>query len=460
MLRRSLALPAALAALLSGAPAAASAATPAPHRPGEVVVRWAAGASDGARAAARDAAGVRPQEALAPGAQLVRVTSGRSVAAAAEALRSRPGVETATPNYLAHASAYVPRDPGASATPGGWQLLQWNFLPDAGVNAPVAWQHLIDAGAPGGRGVTVAVLDTGVAYEDRGAYRRSPDFAGTRFVRGRDFVDGDDHPDDANGHGTHVAGTIAETAGNGVGVTGLAYGARLMPVRVLDRAGWGDVVAIAKGIRWAARHGADVINLSLEFDASVTRASIPEIIAALRYAHRRGALVVAAAGNEGAATIALPARAGDVLAVGATTQHGCRAVYSNRGARLDLVAPGGGEDAVDGVAGCGGAAGGDIYQLTYDQPPVWSDSGRRLLGGSLRSFGLPAGYDGTSVAAPHAAATAALVIASRVLGRDPEPDAVARRLAATARDLGPRGRDRRFGWGLIDAARATDPAVR
>ena len=143
--------------------------------------------------------------------------------------------------------------------PGGWQQLQWNFLAGAGVNAPDAWQHLIDAGHPGGRGVIVAVLDTGVAYAEP---QPLPPLAGlpraADFVRGYDFVDDDRFPNDENGHGTHVASTIGESTHNGRGVTGLAYGARIMPVRVLDADGAGDSVDITAGIRYAVRHGADV----------------------------------------------------------------------------------------------------------------------------------------------------------------------------------------------------------
>ena len=118
--------------------------------------------------------------------------------------------------------------------------------------------------------------------------RRSPDFRDGDFVAGYDFVDDDSRPNDENGHGTHVAGTIGEGTGDDVGVTGLAYGARIMPVRVLDRLGEGDSVAISSGIRFAARKGADVINLSFEFGTQVTRAEIPDILAALRYARRKG----------------------------------------------------------------------------------------------------------------------------------------------------------------------------
>ena len=222
--------------------------------------------------------------------------------------------------------------------------MQWNFSRDFGVNAPDAWDRLNAVGRPGGLGVKVAVLDTGVAYATRRGYRRSPDLL-NRFVKGYDFVDRDAYPDDLNGHGTHVASTIAETTGNGYGLTGLAYGTRIMPVRVLDRSGTGDSVAISAGIRYAARRGAKVINLSFEFDSSVTRGQIPDILDALRYARRKGALVVGASGNFSAHAVAYPARATHVLSVGATTEHVCQADYSNSGSELDIAGPGGGLDA-------------------------------------------------------------------------------------------------------------------
>ena len=132
---------------------------------------------------------------------------------------------------------------------------------------PDAWEYARGRGAPGGRGAVVAVLDTGVAYERYGRFRRAPDL--NRFVRGYDFVQNDRHPNDLNGHGTHVAGTIAESTNNGIGAAGIAYRAKIMPIRVLDAVGEGDTVAIARGIRYAAKRKVAVINLSIEFDASV-----------------------------------------------------------------------------------------------------------------------------------------------------------------------------------------------
>jgi serine protease len=267
-------------------------------------------------------------------------------------------------------------------------------------------------------------------------------------VHGHDFVDGDRYANDENGHGTHVAGTIAEGTGNGIGLTGLAYGVKLMPVRVLDALGQGDTATIAKGIRWAAGHGAQVINLSFEFPTGITRWEIPSIIDALAYARRRGVLVVGASGNAAQAAVAYPARAPDVLSVGATTEHACQANYSNEGRGLDIVAPGGGRDArLPDEPNCTPhVRGGDIYQMTF-------------TGTSPRRFGLPSGYVGTSMAAPHVTAAAALVIASGLLGPQPAPDAIERRLESTARDLGDPGWDPRYGWGLLDAGRATDPVV-
>src|SRR3954463_2122170 len=209
----------------------------------------------------------------------------------------------------APAQALIPDDPGTTGQPAGWQADQWNILPGTGVDPPRAWDNLVAARRPGGKGVVVAVLDTGLAYENRGPYRRSPDISRFRLAKGYDFCSHagprgdpcagtDSHPDDANGHGTHVASTIGEATGNGLAETGLAYGATIMPVRVLDRFGDGDEDSISAGILYAARHGAQVINLSFEFGSSVTRASgVPRIARAVREANRRGALVVAAAGN-------------------------------------------------------------------------------------------------------------------------------------------------------------------
>jgi serine protease len=377
----------------------------------------------------------------------VSVAPGASLASALQRARSQAGVTWAVPDYRARASAtFVPDDEGDGTLAGQWELLQWNFVGTFGVEAPEAWANVAADGAPGGRGVTVAVLDTGVAYATRGRFQRSPDLSPYTFVRGYDFISHDPYPEDHNGHGTFVASTIAEETNNHIGLTGLAWGAKLMPVRVLDTEGEGEASTIAEGVMFAVRHGAQVINLSLEFSPGVTASDIPELIEALRYARRHNVLVVAAAGNEGHTAIAYPARAPDVMAVGATTEHGCLAAYSNDGSGLSIVAPGGGPDAdLPGDPNCRPEEPGrDIFQITF-------------TGSSPDRFGIPNGYEGTSMATPHVAATAALVIASGVLGRHPTPAALIARLRATARKLGGGGDERLYGAGLLDAAAATAP---
>ena len=378
--------------------------------------------------------------------RVVKVPAGKSVAAAIRALKARPGVVSAAPNMVAHASGWIPADPGAVNAPAGWQQLQWNFLPGTGVNAPDAWQHLMAVGRPGGAGVKVAVLDTGIAYSDRKPFRRSPDFSKGRFIAGYDFVDRDPYPNDENGHGTHVAGTIAEGTGNPIGVTGLAYGVRLMPVRVLDRDGEGDSAAISSGIRWAADHGAKIINLSFEFGSGVTREQIPDILSALRHARAKGALVVGASGNAAAQAVAYPARSSDVLSVGATTQHGCQADYSNEG-RTSTSSPRAAARTPPSTAtpNChpNDPVGGDIYQMTFSRRPPTGASGCRA-----------------ATSAPRwrrrtCPATAALIIASGLLGPNPTPGAIEHRLKATAHDLGVPGPDPHYGCGA-DRRRGRD----
>ena len=380
--------------------------------------------------------------------RVVHLRRGLTVAAAIVSLRRRPGVAFAEPNFIAHAAGgWYPDDQGLTHRAGGWQAMQWNFLPAAGVNAPIAWQNLLADHHPGGRGVTVAILDTGVAYRSWQQFRRSPDFTGTRFVAPYDFVDNSRYPVDRNGHGTFVAGLVAEATNNRIGLTGLAYGASIMPVRVLDASGEGSETTIARGIRYAVSHGAEVINLSLEFSPGevTSGAEIPDIIKAIDFAHSRRVVVVAAAGNDQTDQLAYPARAPSVISVGATTSDRCLANYSNGGAGLDLVAPGGGDDAaLQGDSDCHPDRNlPSIHQLTLVDPPRW---GR---------FGYPSDEIGTSMSSPEVAATAALVIASGVIGRHPTPDQILARLEQTAVGLGGSQPNQSYGYGLLDAGAAT-----
>jgi serine protease len=394
-------------------------------------------------------------------ARTISLPQRTSVGAAAAALRSNPNVTYAAPDYIATASANeeeptVPNDPGPLSgppgPPGGWVSKQWNFLPWEGLPTPLvpvspggidavgAWENLEAAGHPGATGVTVAVLDTGIAYRSLGKrFRRSPDFAAGQFVKGHDFVDGDRQPLDENGHGTHVAGTIAEKTNNGIGLTGLAYRAKLMPVRVLDAQGRGRADQIARGIRFAVANGADVINMSFNFGCG---REVPGVEEALQQAYRKGVITVASVGNLGSeACVAPPATSPHTIGVGGSTEGGCLGDYSLAGRDVDVLAPGGGPP----LAGCPSISSGSIYQVT-------------LKAGSTRRFGEPGSYVGTSMAAAHVSGVAAMVLASGTVERKPTPGrvaAVTKRLRRTARSIGqPRTRE---GAGLIDAALATEP---
>ncbi|HXS34929.1 MAG TPA: S8 family serine peptidase [Solirubrobacterales bacterium] len=402
----------------------------------------------------------------APAARAVALAPRVGVREAAAALRASPRVEYAVPNYIATASAPVeepvatiPNDPGPitgpPGPPGGWVLKQWNFLPwtgeatpllplsPGGIDAVGAWKHLEEVGHPGAEGITVAVLDTGVAYRAKGTnFRRSPDFSSGQFVKGYDFVDNDPLPLDENGHGTHVAGTIAEKTNNGIGLTGLAFRAKLMPVRVLDKHGRGRADDIAKGIRFAISNGANVINMSFNFGCD---REVPGVDEALRQAYRRGVIAVASIGNIGSeACVAPPATGPHVIGVGGSTEGGCLGSYSLAGEGVDVIAPGGGFP----IVGCPSVFSGPIYQVTLKE-------------GSARHFAEPSDYVGTSMAAAHVSGVAAMVLSSATI--DPKAKkkgkvaAITQRLRQTARDLGlPATRQ---GAGLIDAAKATEPSA-
>jgi serine protease len=442
----------AMAALAAAFLVVATSASAADYVPGRVIVKYRHGAPRVVRAIVQRRTHTAFAAKLPAGARALRVRGDRSVPEAIAALHKHPNVEYAVPDYVAHTAQYIPNDPGLANISGGWQSTQWDMTGPFSVNAPAAWEEAIAAGAPGGSGAIVAVLDTGVAYENYHHFRKAPDLHGGRFIRAYDFVDNDRHANDENGHGTHVTMTIAEATNNGIALTGLAYGVKIMPLRVLDSEGAGDAVAISRAIRYAAKNGAQVINMSLEFDTSVTASQIPEIVSAVRYAHRKNVVMVAASGNEADNAVAYPARTTHVISVGATTEHGCQADYSNGGSGLKLVAPGGGSDApnTDNPADQANCHPG------VDERPIFQQTFSR--DGSVRSFALRGEeYEGTSMASPHVAASAALLIASKRLGAHPSANAVEQRLEHTGYDLGPVGYDARYGYGEVQPAAALGP---
>jgi serine protease len=408
--------------------------------PREVIVRYEDRIGPRAESEMERLSGTKVERALPGGSEQLAIEDGDSVRETIAELSRDPNVAYAVPNWKARAAAFLPNDPAFGR--------QWNLFDLFGINMPEAWELAAARGAPGGRGAVIAVLDSGVAYERYERFRRAPDLRATTFVKGFDFIDHDPHPNDEFGHGTHVAGTIAQATNNGIGTAGIAYGAKIMPLRVLDSAGVGDSAAIARGVRYAARRGAHVINLSLEFDSRVRAIEIPDVLAAVRFARRRGSVVVGAAGNEDP-VVAYPARAAQVLAVGATTITGCEAAYSNAGKDLDVVAPGGGWDAANTRS---------QWDLDHCRPEI---PGKPIVqqtfthDGWIRSFGLRGPlYEGTSMASPHVAAIAALVIATGRLGANPTPQMVEDHIKATSRDAGVAGFDPYYGYGIVDAAAA------
>jgi serine protease len=354
---------------------------------------------------------------------LARIPLWDSPEQAAERLQACDEVEYAEANGYAY-STFVPSDPLYS--------LQWNLHNpvNGGIQMQDAWD--IEQGDPN---VIVAVLDTGIAYEDFGRFRLASDLADVSFVPGYDFVNDDSHPNDDHGHGTHIAGTIAQSTNNGLGVAGIAFGCSVMPVKVLDDDGTGGHFAIAAGIHFAVENGAKVLNLS--FGSSRDSRTLRNAVA---WAHQQGATVVCAAGNDfrnGNPRIYPAAYEEHCIAVGATRFDRTRAPYSSTGSYVDVVAPGG-DTRVD--QNNDGYADG-ILQQTFSQEP-----------GNFAYWFL----QGTSMATPHVSGLAALLISRGVT----HPDRVAEIIKTTARDLGPAGWDPEYGWGMIDASAALALAIR
>ncbi|HEY9837037.1 MAG TPA: DUF5942 domain-containing protein, partial [Vampirovibrionales bacterium] len=300
------------------------------------------------------------------------------------------------PNYIYQAFD-VPNDPEYGQ--------QWNLR---SINVESAWDETK------GSGVTVAVIDTGISPV--------PDLKDTNFVQGYDFVNDRVEAWDDAGHGTHVAGTIAQSTNNNYGVAGIAYEASLMPLKVLGASGGGTVADIAEAIRFAADNGADVINMSLGGPGESQNME-----EAVDYAYRKGVFLVAAAGNSNQNSASYPARYPHVIGVSALDSAGAKAPYSNFGAGVDISAPGGSEA-------------GKILQETID--PETSEA-------------VFAGYQGTSMAAPHVAGVAALVKASGIQ----EPDEILSVLKQSARVI-QQDPLNHFGAGHLDAAAAVKLALR
>jgi thermitase len=329
----------------------------------------------------------------------VSVKPGQELAAVA-ALRGDPDVLYAEPDYIALAQT-IPNDP--------YYTTQWGL---SKIDAPAAWDLTTGSSA-----VVIAIVDTGIDLDHE-------DFscAGKLTAARWNFVADNSNPDDDNGHGTHVAGIAAACGNNGKGIAGVAWGARLMPVKVLDSSGSGYYSDVAAGITYAVDHGARVVNLSLGGISSDNT-----LASAVQYAHDHGVLVVAAAGNcaqDGYQCsyiynpIMYPAAYSTVLAVAATDSNDNWASFSEYQPYVDVAAPGV-----------------DIYSTYNDGDYTF--------------------MNGTSMATPHVSGLAALLwslIPSLTMGQ------VESIIESTADDLGAPGKDDYFGYGRINAGRALGSA--
>lgn len=295
-----------------GIAAVAVAQAPAEFIEGEVLVKFRGGAQ---MAAPVDHAriGARAVETLNRlNVQRVVLPKSVDMGQALAHYRGLPNVEFAEPNYIARHFQVTPNDPSYGS--------QWG-LPK--ISAPAGW-----AVTTGSTGVTIAIVDTGVD-------KNHSDLVG-KLVAGYDFVNNDADADDDNGHGTHCAGIAAALTNNGIGVAGVDWNARIMPVKVLNASGSGSYSGIANGIIWAADNGAKVISMSL--GGSSGSATLES---AVNYAAGKGVVIVAAAGNSNTTAASYPGYYTACIAVGSTTSTDARSSFSNYGANwVDVAAPG------------------------------------------------------------------------------------------------------------------------
>lgn len=309
--------------------------------------------------------------------------------------RTLPTVEYCEPNYI-----YMQNDlsrPVETPNDSFYARYQWN-LP--AIHTEAGWTL-----SRGKQTVPVAIIDSGVDLTHPDLIRR--------LGPGYNVLADDRSPNDENGHGTHVAGIIASQPNNDEGVAGITWFNPIMAVKALNADGYGTSIDVAKGIRWAVDHGAKVINLSL---GNYQPSSVLE--EAIRYADAHDVVLVAASGNDSTSQPSFPAAYPEVISVGAVDPDLSYALYSNYGEYIDVVAPG---------TNIASTFAGHQY----------------------------AALSGTSMAAPHVAALAALI---RSVNPRLSNDEVRSIILESADDLGERGKDPYYGYGLINVYRALELA--
>lgn len=339
-------------------------------------------------------------------------TDAKNISCVIENLKKDANVKYAEPNYVYRAYA-VPNDP--------LYRVQWNLKK---INMEKAWMRST------GKNVKVAVIDTGVAYENYQDFRILEDLKKTKFANPYNFVTDTPHANDDNGHGSHVAGTIAQSTNNSKGVAGIAFNSVIMPIKVLNSQGSGKLTDIADGIKYAADNGAKVINMSL---GGPYGSDILED--ACKYAKKKGCVIICAAGNDKGTNPNYPAGYKECVSVSSVRYDNQLAFYSTRGKSIDIAAPGG--------------------DITVDQNGDGYPDGimqNTLKDGNPQKHGYLL-FQGTSMASPHVAGTAALMIAAGCKN----PDKVIELLKKTAYKKGLNLEDG-YGAGILDAEKAVNAA--
>jgi subtilisin family serine protease len=389
--------------------AAAPAAGAAQVDENTLIVQYAPGATSKARSAAGRAAGLgeRVGAIAGEGAQVVRV-SGDPAAAAARLNRSS-AVLYAEPNVLLRASA-IPNDARFGELWGLNNTGQSGGRADADIDAPEGWEQGGIGGFPPSGGITVGIVDTGIDQTHPDLAGRTVVCAGTTLISST--VSTANGCTDDNDHGSHVSGTIAAIANNGIGVAGVAFDARLAHCKALfGPLGQGSTAGVANCITYLSTHGAKVISMSLGGGASITLRN------AVRAATNRGALLIAAAGNDGNGTLEYPAAYPEVVSVAAVDRTGARASFSNANSDVEVAGPG-------------------VAILST------------VRGGGYSSF------SGTSMATPHASGVAAEIWRTHPAWTAAQ---VRSRLDSAVDDLGAAGRDTSFGFGRVNLQQAVLP---